>query len=197
MKSKQTTSEKIKWLRNSRGLSRSELSDLLRIPYSTLASYENGSRKPPLEFFTKISAEFGIPIEYLISQNLTDGNTYELKGNPYEVYEARLRNSLTGIAWLIEETDGKLFNQPMPSIPNENGEITGAGEIHIQYKSFFNFLRACFEIYHKLLSGAIDDVAYHACVDALCITYADQFTEEINYFDEKSYRSHQPPEQEE
>ncbi len=58
--------EKIKDLRQSRGLNKRQMSELLEMPYTTYNNYETGTREPNSDVLKKISNTFGVSVDYLI-----------------------------------------------------------------------------------------------------------------------------------
>jgi len=53
-------------LREERGYNQSQLARALKIPQSTYAGYESGSRKPPLPFIKKLADFFRVTVDYLL-----------------------------------------------------------------------------------------------------------------------------------
>lgn len=58
--------EKIKDLRQSRGLNKRQMSELLEMPYTTYNNYEIGAREPNSDVLKKISNIFGVSVDFLI-----------------------------------------------------------------------------------------------------------------------------------
>ena len=56
----------IKSLRQSRGLNKRQMSELLEMPYTTYNNYEIGAREPNSDVLKKISGLFGVSVDYLI-----------------------------------------------------------------------------------------------------------------------------------
>ncbi|MSS23143.1 helix-turn-helix transcriptional regulator [[Clostridium] innocuum] len=67
-----TFKDRLRQLRISEKLTQNELAKKVEIPYSTLRSYEAGSRAPSLENFIKIQKFFNVSAEYLRDE---DNNT--------------------------------------------------------------------------------------------------------------------------
>ena len=63
--------ENIKKFRESKGLSRNELSDKIDVSASGLANYENGNRLPSVEVLIRLATVLQIPIDLLIGSKLT------------------------------------------------------------------------------------------------------------------------------
>lgn len=68
--------KRIAELREQKGLSQSEISELLGIPQSTYAGYELGNRKVPLSIIKKLSKIYGVSADYLLgNQNEKQSTT--------------------------------------------------------------------------------------------------------------------------
>lgn len=90
-----TFGEKLKQLREEKGLSKKRVADDLNIKYSTYAGYENQGKKPYMERIIAIAEYFNKPVEYLIGcqskhpeeQNLKSFNDlFSLPKNTSEYY---------------------------------------------------------------------------------------------------------------
>ena len=69
---------RIKILREEFGLTQQELADKLEGAKSTVAMYENETRKPSMEILIKLSEIFNCSIDYLLNKN--DLKNIEIKG---------------------------------------------------------------------------------------------------------------------
>lgn len=58
--------DRLKRLREARGLSRQQVSDMLDIKSRTYVSYENNEREPNSEILIKLSEFFGVSVDYLL-----------------------------------------------------------------------------------------------------------------------------------
>jgi len=67
--------EKLRTLRKQRGLSQRELAEALGYVSATayISDFENGRRKPTLEFALKVSEYFGVPVDVLVKDELEVG----------------------------------------------------------------------------------------------------------------------------
>lgn len=63
-----TLGNRIKLLRDNRGIGQQELCDFLKIEQSTLANYENDRRTPKPEMISKIADYFGTTTDYLLGR---------------------------------------------------------------------------------------------------------------------------------
>ena len=64
---------KLKSLRENKGLLQKELADILNISLSSISMYERGERQPDNETLKKISNYFNVSIDYLLD-NKNDSN---------------------------------------------------------------------------------------------------------------------------
>lgn len=69
----------IKFLRKKAGISQDELANKLNIKRTSLSGYEIGNTEPNIDLLLKLSREFHISIDTLISQNLEMMNDIELE----------------------------------------------------------------------------------------------------------------------
>lgn len=58
-------SDRIKWLRKTRGLSQLNLAEALNVSQATIASYETGARRPDWEMIIRLADYFNVSIDYL------------------------------------------------------------------------------------------------------------------------------------
>lgn len=58
--------DKLKLLREKKGINREKIADLLNITYSSIAKYETNERFPDKESLIKLSAYFNVSIDYLL-----------------------------------------------------------------------------------------------------------------------------------
>ena len=61
--------KKIRELRKTRGMTAKQLGNVLNVAESTISLYENGKRAPDYEMLKKISAYFGVSVDYLLDNN--------------------------------------------------------------------------------------------------------------------------------
>lgn len=59
--------DNLKAIRNSRGISQTELAKMLNVGRSTIAMYETGDREPNFETLQKLSQIFGCSVDYLLT----------------------------------------------------------------------------------------------------------------------------------
>lgn len=57
--------EKLKSLREERGLTQQEVGDAIGVSRVAISGYENGEKKPKKENLKKLAEYFGVPIQYL------------------------------------------------------------------------------------------------------------------------------------
>ena len=75
-------SERLRELRQKKGLSQSQLADALNISKSAISMYELGKREPDLETLEGIADFFNVDINYLIGK---DGSMYYLDPEAAEI----------------------------------------------------------------------------------------------------------------
>lgn len=61
--------EKMKNLRQSRGLNKRQMAEILELPYTTYNNYEIGAREPNSDILKKISNVFGVSVDFLIDNS--------------------------------------------------------------------------------------------------------------------------------
>lgn len=72
---------RLRELREEKGISMVEVSHQLGIPYTTYVNYEKGTREPNSEMLIKLSNFFGITIDYLLARDLrTNSNIIDIPG---------------------------------------------------------------------------------------------------------------------
>ena len=76
-------SERLRELRQNKGLSQSQLADALNISKSAISMYELGKREPDLENLEGIADFFNVDINYLIGKE--DGSMYYLDPEAAEI----------------------------------------------------------------------------------------------------------------
>lgn len=76
-------SERLRELRQKKGLSQSQLADALNISKSAISMYELGKREPDLETLEGIADFFNVDINYLIGKE--DGSMYYLDPEAAEI----------------------------------------------------------------------------------------------------------------
>lgn len=59
-------SERLKLLRNEKGLTLDQLKDILGTTKATLSRYENGLREPKVDFASKAANYFGVSLDYIL-----------------------------------------------------------------------------------------------------------------------------------
>ena len=84
---------RIKQLRGELGYTQQELADKLKKAKSTIAMYENETRKPSLKVLKQLSNIFGCSVDYIlgISEKREKDNESELVINKDHIYEALLK----------------------------------------------------------------------------------------------------------
>lgn len=70
MSSKMVLGEKIKYLREEKGLTQQKLADILNINRVTLTGYEIGRRTPDVYMLKKIADFLEVTVDYLLDKKL-------------------------------------------------------------------------------------------------------------------------------
>ena len=85
----EATAEKLRFIREGRGLSIEELAEISEIPASSLEKYERGQAVPDLEDLKKLSEALNVNLRYFLEQS---GQTNNLG---YRLKKLRLKHGLT------------------------------------------------------------------------------------------------------
>ena len=64
-----TTAERIKQLRKKKGISQSELAEVIGVKNNTVSTWERGTRKPDFEALNLLSDYFEVPFEYILGSS--------------------------------------------------------------------------------------------------------------------------------
>ena len=64
--------ERLKAIRDSRGITQRHLSEVLNITISTISHYENGTREPSIEILIQMAEVLNVSVDYLVGN--TDVN---------------------------------------------------------------------------------------------------------------------------
>lgn len=71
--------ERLKLLRENKGLTKTELAKRLGMPYNTYVNYEAGTREPGSEFLIKISKFYKVSIDYIMGASDEPRNSKSLE----------------------------------------------------------------------------------------------------------------------
>ena len=76
---------RIKELRERKGIGQKELAEKIKVTQQTISLYENGSREPRLETWQKLADFFGVSVPYLqgIQPNYTQNDIFKILNNNY------------------------------------------------------------------------------------------------------------------
>lgn len=85
---------KLKKLRENKGLLQKELADILKISTSSIGMYEQGRREPDNETLKNIAQFFGVSIDYLLGNIVTNSNEEKIRE------KNALRNALKDAGFL-------------------------------------------------------------------------------------------------
>ena len=64
-----TTAERIKQLRKKKGISQSELAEVIGVKNNTVSTWERGTRKPDFEALNLLSDYFEVSFEYILGSS--------------------------------------------------------------------------------------------------------------------------------
>ncbi len=99
---------RIKYLREKQGLTQTELSKILNISQSTLAKYENESRKPDISMVDKLAKHFNVSVNYII------GNVAYPSSPEMYPYKEKAKNEPKDLKKFLDQTeimfDGEIYN---------------------------------------------------------------------------------------
>lgn len=108
--------DKIKQIRKDKKISQKEFAEILEIPVSTLANYENNHREPNMETLKKISKALDIsPTEFFDWEHLDEKDTHKLiseitgDGDSFGQIESKISYSLLSIFEFISDLYGDDF----------------------------------------------------------------------------------------
>ncbi len=83
---------RLKELRESRGLTQTDLGKILNASQNTVSNWENGNRRIDNERLLKISEYFGVPVGYILCADESSASSKSVTLDP------RLADLLTGLA---------------------------------------------------------------------------------------------------
>lgn len=75
--------QRIRILRQARGLSQVELARILGVTKQSVSNWENDNIQPSIEMLKKIAQTFGVSADYLLG--LDDGEYIDVRGLPQDV----------------------------------------------------------------------------------------------------------------
>lgn len=96
--------ENLKALRKSLGMKQDEFADSIGYKRSTYASYETGTREPSSDFWTAVSAKYGISVDYLM------GVADEPYPQKYDEFDAETKAAIKIISGLDKESKAKILD---------------------------------------------------------------------------------------
>ena len=65
-----TTAERIKQLRKKKGISQSQLAEVIGVKNNTVSTWERGTRKPDFEALNLLSDYFEVSFEYILGSRM-------------------------------------------------------------------------------------------------------------------------------
>jgi transcriptional regulator with XRE-family HTH domain len=102
-----TLGQKLKELRESKGLTQTELEKILGIPNQSISNYERDFREPDYDTLKRFAKFFNVSIDYLLSHSYNPNETFVYV--PKEMYDIveKLKN------------DPQIFNEIANASPNK------------------------------------------------------------------------------
>ena len=83
MRGKKMLNQRIRILRQARGLSQVELARILGVTKQSVSNWENDNIQPSIEMLKKIAQTFGVSADYLLG--LDDSEYIDVRGLPQDV----------------------------------------------------------------------------------------------------------------
>lgn len=71
--------KRLRALRKEKGLTQTDLGNLLGITVSAYGNYELGQREPSIEMLIKLADYFGVSVDYLIGHDSTTDQEFKIK----------------------------------------------------------------------------------------------------------------------
>lgn len=105
-----TFGDRLKELRNEKGLTLDELKDYLNTTKATLSRYENGKRDPKIDFANKVAAYFEVSLDYMLGvsnekENKPSLSTIKSKADLSREIALKLVDELLKDGYEIKEAD--------------------------------------------------------------------------------------------
>lgn len=125
--------DRLKRLRESRGLTQKEISLKLEMPQRTYSSYENNEREPNSEILKKMSFFFGVTVDYLLGIENTNNNQLSSAENLHiqkyrtldeygkEAIDSLLDIEYTRCTAVIEEENPEIIQIKLSQLPASAG----------------------------------------------------------------------------
>lgn len=138
------------------GLSQEELAAQLKISQKSISKYERGDRRPSYEILTAMSSIFGVSIDYLLGNNLSDNSAvihntenrtndtskekyffffFDEENNLRTVFTKRIKTALLNIGMTEEDFTQKISigQEKASSFLNGEGEPTADDLIELSH----------------------------------------------------------------
>lgn len=154
--------DNIKRFRKEKGISQKQLAEILKIPVSTLANYENNHREPSIGMLMHIVNTFNITLDALmedteekaIADALCDGDITEMYNRTLTNYEiSKLRDKYITKYMKSDRSpiDAKVFFDVIYRIVNENFSLT----LPESYKIFDKVSKEEFDYIVNLIKSGV------------------------------------------
>jgi transcriptional regulator with XRE-family HTH domain len=107
-------SNNLRKLREFKNLDRKTLANILGVTYQAIFQYENGVREPSLDILKKISAYFGVTIDYLVNGEKENINISKIK-NLVKKLNYNFKEFAQDIGESVYEIENIVLNNAEPS----------------------------------------------------------------------------------
>lgn len=119
--------QRLKKLREARGITQKTAADELGIPQRTYASYENNEREPNSELLVKLSQAYGVTADYLLGI----GEIHSVIHNAHEAellaaYRSKpsMQQAVDTLLGIVKQPDDSNSQKTVPQLLDENHQAT-------------------------------------------------------------------------
>lgn len=113
-----TFSEKLSGLRRKHGLSQEQLADRLGVTRQSVSKWESGQASPEIGKLVAISELFGVSVDYLVKDGLTEPEPPQTPAGEYSRLEARVEelDRRSDTRWYSYTSRTRIFGLPLVSV---------------------------------------------------------------------------------
>jgi transcriptional regulator with XRE-family HTH domain len=117
--------EKIKKLRQQKGWSQTQLANKMGVRSQHISRYERGNSNPSAETLSKFAEIFGVSVDYLLSEDEKNTNTYKIKDKQLQRYFEEVDNLDEEDKNVIKNLiDAVLIRKKVKNLTSEQTKIT-------------------------------------------------------------------------
>jgi transcriptional regulator with XRE-family HTH domain len=117
--------EKIKKLRQQKGWSQTQLANKMGVRSQHISRYERGNSNPSAETLSKFAEIFGVSVDYLLSEDEENTNTYKIKDKQLQRYFEEVDNLDEEDKNVIKNLiDAVLIRKKVKNLTSEQTKIT-------------------------------------------------------------------------